>query len=140
LPVDEYPNKVTRGRLYTEEMTRKTYETMIKKGKKLLDQYNAVILDSRWTSPQQSLLIDKNFSNANVFWIRTTADLELRKERLKVREGEKTYSDARLEGFDKVLMDEVELSETQNERILFVDTARSVESCVTEIFEFISSP
>ena len=137
IPIDEYPTKATREWLYSDEMTQKTYAAMIKKGIVLLERFNAVILDSRWSTPGQKELLTTNFPDGNIFQVRTTADLELRKDRLKARESEKTISDARLVVFEQLLKDEEGLFEEEDKGMILIDTSHPLDYCVEEIFKLL---
>ncbi len=139
LAVDEYPDGATREWLYSTSMTQKTHEQMIQKGTEFLHKYNIVILDSRRSTTHQRELINTNFPNANVFWIRTTAAMEVRKKRLEEREVEKSISDARLDVLEQLLVAETDLTEMKKEPTLLLDTGMSIERCVNVLFEYLGS-
>lgn len=132
LKVDEYPDDETRERLYTKEMTKRTYGEVIRKGQQLIEQHRAVILDGRWSKDDQKQMLIEAYPNARIFWIQTVAPLEEREKRLKEREKNKSISDARLNIFKKLLKDET--YGEGNSQALQVDSSQTIGDCVKEVF------
>jgi gluconokinase len=77
--------------IYTPEMTRKTYETMIEKAKEIVSRGGKVILDATFLRKWQRELVFRHFPSAVFIWVWTPEGVII--ERLKTRKGDISDAD-----------------------------------------------
>ncbi|RLJ70966.1 gluconokinase/hypothetical protein [Hydrogenivirga caldilitoris] len=87
-PEEEAKAEFGKG-IYTEDITRKVYEELVRRAKELLSEGKRVVLDATFLKRWQRELVKENFKNP-LFILATAGDSEIRK-RLS---GRKDVSDA----------------------------------------------
>jgi len=101
--LDERAEKATRDVLYTDEMSRKTYESLREQAVERGRQKKGTVLDATYSSVQRRnrLRSALQASELPYVFVELTAPDDVLRERLKARSDESpTASDARLEDFD----------------------------------------
>ena len=105
LPLYERPNTTEREKLYSTEMSEKTYQHLFEKTITYIESGRSVVIDATFSSrsTRSELLEVLNSMNSNYMFIETQASDETIISRLKARDIEKDIvSDARLEDFEKL--------------------------------------
>ncbi len=125
LPLYERPAPSTREKLYSAEMSEKTYQHLYKKIKTQLESGESAIIDATFSrrSNRQKLVNLLDTMEANYLFIETQASDETIIHRLKARENERdTVSDARLEDFEKLTAKYEPPEELTDRQLLRVST------------------
>jgi len=131
IKVSKRPSAETRKRLYTEEMTRRTYSELVSQGLARIKTDGCVILDARFSEEYQLKMLKREADQKGIqlILVETTAPIELVKKRLAQREDQPgLISDARLEDLDK-LSDKTESSFLEKVgKTIKLNTAQNIES------------
>jgi uncharacterized protein len=125
------------GGIYTEDVTKTTYGEIISRALGGLDESGTVILDASFSKRKwRDILIRRvNEKNANVFFIRTAAPLDVIKERLARRELEGTsVSDAGLSILKRFISEWEEPEEIKGRFYLETDTNRPGREVLNSLF------
>jgi uncharacterized protein len=106
MPLTERTPSELRDKLYSGEMTAKTYEKLVEDGLGALTTHNSVILDATFSSHTNRDFLREQCTKANthVQMVELDADLEQIKNRLRARDDNnfRETSDARLEDLEKL--------------------------------------
>ena len=77
--------------IYTEEMTKKVYQTMVSKAKEILSHGGKVVLDATFLKNWQRELVLRNFPSATFIWVWAPEEVVI--QRLKTRKGDISDAD-----------------------------------------------
>jgi len=136
LPLYERPKLSEREKLYSAEMSEKTYQYLFENVKAHLKSGKSVILDATFSrkSKRQDLTDLLESMDANYKFIETQAPDETIISRLKARDKEKDIvSDARLEDFEKLTSGYESPDELTDTQLLKVNT----QTDLPETFEIL---
>src|SRR6056297_1233177 len=125
LPLYERPKLSEREKLYSAEMSEKTYQYLFENVKAHLKSGKSVIIDATFSrkSKRQDLIDLLESMDANYKFIETQAPDETIISRLKARDKEKDIvSDARLEDFEKLTSGYESPDELTDTQLLKVST------------------
>ncbi len=133
LPLYERPNSSKREKLYSAEMSEKTYRHLFEKITTVLSSGKSAILDATFSkkSNRQNLIELLKSVDANFVFIEAQASDETIISRLKARDKNKdTVSDARLEDFEKLSANYESPKELTDSQLLKISTQNSLpETC-----------
>jgi len=118
--------------IYTEEMTKKVYEEMIKRAKELVEKGKKVVLDATFLKKWQRELVLKNFKET--LFILAYAPEEVVKERLKNRVD---VSDADWEVY---LKQKGSFEKPEEVNYCVINTNKSREELVRELKKLVGCP
>ena len=117
--------------IYTEDMTRRVYEEMVRRAKELTEEGKKVVLDATFLKRWQRELVLKNFENP--LFIFAWAPEEVIKERLSKR---KDVSDA---DFNIYLKQKEVFEEPEEIDYVKVNTDKSPEELIKELEKIITA-
>lgn len=129
LPVSERTPQEQRGRVYSEEMTERTYGELFRQGFEGAAKSGAAVVDATFSQRKhRDLLVNQCRSAAiKVQLVELTAPDEQIRARLRDREGGSSeISDARLEDFAELA--EAYDSPSQDERVIRIGAVADVET------------
>jgi aminoglycoside phosphotransferase family enzyme/predicted kinase len=141
LPLYERPNPAERRRLYSAEMSEKTYRYLFEKAKTYSESGKSVILDATFysRSRREELMGMLHSIDSNYLFIETQASDETIISRLKAREKEKsTVSDARLEDFEKLSANYESPNELTESQILKVSTQTDLPDTLELLYKMLA--
>jgi uncharacterized protein len=135
VPLHERANADTRGRIYSEEMTRRTYEEMLSRALKAATTDGAAVVDATFGKHSQRELLRQK---PNVRCLRVSLDVSEAeiKQRLQNRSGAE-ISDARLEDFEMLDAAYEHPDAIEQTEIVMVNSVSTLESTVTEVFQLL---
>lgn len=137
IPVTEHRFDEFKGGIYSEDLTRKTYNQMFNEAEKLLSQGQSVILDASFKKRGDRLqakdVADK--LSADFLVIECVLDEETVKKRLKQRLKEITVSDGRWEIFEQQKQDFDEVIEFPSESRIILDTRQPLDKMIELILK-----
>jgi hypothetical protein len=97
VPLHIRGDAASRAKLYAPEMTERTYDTMIRQAREIMDGGHGVILDATFSKRAFRDRLRTTLGNANMKWIVAETDETTARQRLRQREaGHDVVSDARL--------------------------------------------
>lgn len=133
------PEESIREKLYSEEITSKTYERLIHNGLTELSTNKGVVLDATFgRKEQRALLLEAVHSKGySVLFIEVQADLPTRKKRLVERSVYRSISDARLE--DLPLIDSLyeEPMELPQDHLLKISSTEPLMLLLSRLFHLL---
>ncbi len=130
LPPDRSAKAEFGRGIYTEEMTKKVYEEMVRRARKLLGEGKRVVLDATFLKRWQRELVRKEFPDA--LFLLAWAPEETIKERLERR---KDVSDA---DFSVYLKQKEVFEEPSEVKYLKINTDRPKEDLIKELERVLS--
>ncbi|MDX2303099.1 MAG: AAA family ATPase [Microscillaceae bacterium] len=122
-PLEEVP------RVYSEEMSRKTYEKLLEEGLATVRQEGIVILDATFRQKELMEILHQTTRAAHIrlILVQTTAPEEVIKARLKSREAQKTVSDMRLDTYRPEAFAYTYSIEEFGDLAIYADTTEALE-------------
>ena len=136
LPVGKLTPEPKRKKLYSHEMSEKTYRTLYEKSLSELKQGKSVVLDatfSRRDKREEAVALFRKHG-FRYYFIETETSEAVVKERLKAREErDHVVSDARLENYETLRRIYESPEEVKDAHLLSVNTEQKVEHSVEEI-------
>ena len=138
LPLTVRPNTGDRERLYSAEMTNKTYETMIEKALKLSHNQKCCLLDATFGNPRHRRELRNALALKNIPYrlVELKASDDPIKERLQNREFTNNYiSDARLEDFSKLTRRYHPVDALEDAWHVIVNSEQLLEKTLCEVLE-----
>jgi aminoglycoside phosphotransferase family enzyme/predicted kinase len=105
LPASRRPRALVRQRLYSEAMSRRTYDRLVELGRIHAQKGESVILDATFSTRQRRRELRSNLEKVqcDVLFVEVQAPDDVIRERLRQRAAEEeATSDARLEDFRKL--------------------------------------
>jgi len=133
VPPDVRPEPRVRAGLYSEAMTRQTYDRLIDMAAAELETRRGAILDATFRSAdlRQRLVGDVERRGGAVLFLELAAPNDLIRRRLAERErSSQVASDARLEDFDALTSRYEPPSEIGAAHVLHVDSSLSVDESI----------
>lgn len=137
LPLEERPPDDIRKKIYSADMSRKTYGKMIKKAKETVQNGKSVILDATFSTVtgRRNLIEELEGIGAEYLFIEADASDETIKSRLKKRDDSRTISDARLEDFEMLTKRYDKPDEIASDKIIKVDTGKTLSETTDELYQ-----
>ncbi|WP_340103938.1 bifunctional aminoglycoside phosphotransferase/ATP-binding protein [Rhodohalobacter sp. 8-1] len=138
LPLNERPDSETRKKLYSAEMSRKTYQKLTDHAIQSIQSGRSAILDATFSqrSGRRDLIEELESVGADYIFIEAQATDEVVKSRLKDREGDnETVSDARLEDFDMLTKKYYPPSEIKTGNKIEVDTGTNLRVTIENLYQ-----
>lgn len=139
IPFYKRVSKPEREKLYSPEMSEKTYLRLIDKAFKKLENGQSVILDATFSkrSDRQELIQKLEDKNINYYFIETRASDTTINSRLKARgnSDDSFISDARLEDFEKLDTRYESPDELPDQSIIKVSTETQFKSTIDELYK-----
>jgi aminoglycoside phosphotransferase family enzyme/predicted kinase len=137
VPIYERGTSTRRRRLYSEAMTNKTYQELLRCLREPLKEGRGLIIDATFSRRAHRDRLREQLEDAGVpyCFVEAQASTELLKTRLKEREGRSDeVSDARFEDFEVIdrSYEPPAESEFGAHRLIIVSTEHSLEATVTE--------
>ncbi len=129
--------------VYTPEMTRMTYDTLIARSKELLAQNRSVVLDGSYTKESERQLIQDALAGteASIIFILCTVSEEITMERLRIRALDKTaVSDGTLAIYLRQKQDFEYPDELDPAEFISIETDGGVEQLLTSLASSLNIP
>ncbi|TVR26658.1 MAG: phosphotransferase [Balneolaceae bacterium] len=138
LPLHERPEPEKRKELYSAEMSRKTYQTLLGHAKKNLEDGKPVIMDATFSlqSSRQNFIDELEAVDADFVFIEAQASDEVVKSRLKSRDEENDIvSDARLEDFEMLNSRYEPPNEIDRRHKIEIDTCKVLTDTIKDLYK-----
>lgn len=137
LPLEERPADDIRKKIYSADMSRKTYGMLIEKAKDTIQNGRSVILDATFSTVtgRRNLIEELEKIGAEYLFIEAVAPDEIIKSRLKKRDESPTISDARLEDFEMLTERYDEPDEIEPGKLVSVDTGNELHETIEELYQ-----
>lgn len=137
LPLEERPADDIRKKIYSADMSRKTYGMLIEKAKDTIQNGRSVILDATFSTVtgRRNLIEELEKIGAEYLFIEAVAPDEIIKSRLKKRDESPTISDARLEDFEMLTERYDEPDEIEPGKLVSVDTGKELHETIEELYQ-----
>lgn len=124
--------------IYSKEITLDTYEELAARGMGIINTGECAVVDASFSKAKWRELVLSSASELNtpVFFIQTTAPMEVVRDRLQQREilgG--SISDGRLEILERFTSEFEDPNEVSDENLIIVDTTESKGNILTKIFK-----
>lgn len=136
LPVGKLTPVSKRKRLYSHDMSERTYSTLYEKALSELKQGKSVVLDATFSRRDKREEAVELFRKHGIryYFIETETSEEVVKKRLKERENrDHVVSDARLENYETLKRIYESPTEVEDGHLLSVNTEQKVKGSVEEI-------
>ncbi|HQA04024.1 MAG TPA: AAA family ATPase [Thermodesulfovibrio thiophilus] len=133
LPPEEHKYEPFEQGIYTQDFTNKTYKKMIDLAKEESKKGRDVILDATFLKKHHRELVMTELCLADIYWIWSTAEDSVIKERFKKRALDPDISDARWEIYlaqKKRFEEPIEIS---SEKLIKIDTTKKIETLIETI-------
>lgn len=136
LPLEERPPDDIRKKIYSANMSRKTYGKIFGKATETVQNGKSVILDATFstTKGRQNLIKELEEIGAEYLFIEAVASDDTIKSRLKERDDNQTISDARLEDFEMLTDRYDEPDEIGTDKLVSVDTGKEFSETIEELY------
>jgi hypothetical protein len=123
--------------IYSDEFSRRTYDTMLTQARTLLERGEQVLLDASYKKRQDRLSVKRlaDEVNADFLIIECTLDEETVKKRLDQRLKEGSVSDGRWEIFGSQKEEFEPIDEFDRQNHVTVNTAESISDIETVLWE-----
>lgn len=141
LPLAERASESDRNRIYRDDMTEQTYKMLIDSAKAEVSRGKSVVIDATFGNPgnRHNLISELEPIDTNIYFVETHASAEIRKQRLADRIRQKNViSDARMEDADVLDRMYHPPDEIDTECLYRIDTAKSLNRSVEELFLLLS--
>ncbi|PKD42410.1 AAA family ATPase [Rhodohalobacter barkolensis] len=138
LPLYKRPDSSAREKLYSAEMSQKTYRQLFKKINTHLGSGKSAILDATFSLRSQRKEFENHLESiqANYLFIEAQASDETILDRLKTRETEKdTVSDARLEDFEMLTGKYESPKELSESHLISVSTKNRLPETLENLYK-----
>jgi len=138
LPLHERPGPKKRKELYSAEMSRKTYQSLLDHAKKNLEDGKPVIIDATFSlqSSRQNFINELAALGADFVFIEAQASDEVVKSRLKIRDKENDIvSDARLEDFETLDSRYEPPKEIDRPHKIEIDTGKLLTDTIKDLYK-----
>jgi aminoglycoside phosphotransferase family enzyme/predicted kinase len=138
LPLHERPGPEKRKELYSAEMSRKTYQTLLDHVKKNLEDGKPVIMDATFNlqSSRQNFIDELEALDADFVFIEAQTSDEVVKSRLKTRDKEgDIVSDARLEDFEMLDSRYEPPNEIDRRHKIEIDTGKLLTDTIKDLYK-----
>jgi len=135
VPLYERGSKKARSRLYSSEMTEKTYNQLLGNALSHAQEGRSVILDATFGDPARRERLKRSFLEHRIKFraVETQANAAEVKKRLEERGGTGEISDARLEDFSTIMRSYHPPSEWSGHELLTVQTNRPLKLTVASV-------
>lgn len=137
LPLDERTPESRRDKLYSYEMSQKTYEKLRGKAGSSLEQGKNVILDATFSNKGDRIQLAKKLADigCNYVFIEAEASDETIIERLKNRDQQtEVVSDARFEDFEKLSGAYSPPDEIEDDHLIRINTEHPLKETLLELY------
>jgi aminoglycoside phosphotransferase family enzyme/predicted kinase len=137
IPLDKRTDASQRNKLYSQSMTRKTYDKLREKAEEHVKARKSIILDATFSKEdnRKELIDQLNALDASFYFIEAQVSDEIIIERLKEREGkEGVISDARLEDFEKIDQKYQTPDELSPNKLIEVNTSQPLEESLYRLY------
>jgi len=138
IPLTKRVSVKERARLYSSEMSKKTYDELHKHAVEIVENGQSVILDATFSHKQgrQRLTDELNPLNVDYCFVEIQASDETIKARLKSRKQQNNVvSDARLEDFDKLNEKYDPPDELPVNQLIKINSEQTVEKSLSQLYE-----
>lgn len=127
--------------LYSPDLTRKTYATMLAQGREMLNAGQPVILDATFgrRSDREQAIALANETGADYFFLECVLTDSLIREYLSRREKETSVSDGRLEILTPQMKEFEPPTEITSGHRITLDMSRPVDAGVRQIMDFVTA-
>ena len=137
LPLNQRPTAEKRKKLYSQEMSERTYQRLLDEMENILSNERSVILDATFNSAEARRRLIKRMDehDANFLFIETTAPEAVIKDRLCERDEKgNVVSDARLEDYEKLKNRYEPPLELDNHHYMKVATDRPLQDTLLDLY------
>ena len=135
VPLHERADPDTRGRLYSEEMTRRTYAEMLSRALRAATTDGAAVVDATFGKHSQRELLRQKTNVRCLRVLLDVSDAEI-KQRLQNRSSAQ-ISDARLEDFEMLDAAYEHPDAIEQNEIVMINSGSTLESTVTAVFQLL---
>ncbi|PYK75525.1 MAG: hypothetical protein DME42_02310 [Verrucomicrobia bacterium] len=133
VPTHERGDAAARAQLYSEHMTQRTYEELLRRGNVASTRDGIAVVDATFGKRWQRELWPQQTNTRYIPIALETSDSEI-KQRLQHRDNAE-ISDARLEDFEMLKAAYEHPNATERTQITLVTSAATLESTITEILQ-----
>lgn len=138
VPLKERTDASKREQMYNNEMSVKTYERLLEKADKHIENRESVIVDATYSRKEerQKFIERMDFIGADYCFIEVRSSDETIQERLKKREQQEgVISDAREEDFEELSRYYQPPDEIAEDHIIRIDTESSLKDSLFELYD-----
>jgi len=136
VPLTQRVSEEERDSLYSSEMSKRTYDTLMDRAVQSVTNGKSVILDATFSRKEgrKKLVRALDEQDVDYCFIEIQASDETIKERLESRQNKKVVSDARLEDFDKLNQNYTPPQEIPEEHSLAVNSEQSIKKTIGKVY------
>jgi len=137
LPLTRRPEPETREKLYSREMSAKTYRRLQQEAQSSVAAHRSLVLDATYSKKEgrNALIKFLQSYSCNYYFIEACASDVTIKKRLKDREkADKSISDARLEDFEKLDRYYEPPQEIRSKHLIKIDTEQSLQKTQDQLY------
>lgn len=138
VPLTKRVSSSEREKLYSAEMSEKTYDKIRKKAVQKIEEGESVILDATFShkAGRQKLVTQLEGTNGDYCFVEIQASNKVIKDRLMARQAqEDVISDARLEDFEMLNEKYNPPCELAGDRLIEIDSERAVGESTCQLYE-----